>query len=160
MALSALGACAAMPVAHAAESRFAVPADPTPAAVGGAASLMQVTASLALVLAVVFAAGWMVRRLRGLGRFGAGAIVVVADVAVGAKERAVLVQVGERQVLLGVAPGRVNMLHVLDEPVRIEGRRGGDLMPGPSADGSTAAGATRPDGHPDFKAILKRSLGL
>ena len=66
----------------------------------------QVTLSLVLVLAAVFAAAWVVRRLRGFGKFGAGAIEIVADIALGAKERAVLVQVGKQQLLLGVTPGR------------------------------------------------------
>ena len=51
------------------------------------------------------------------GKFGSGPIEIIADVSLGAKERAVLVQVGGKQLLLGVAPGRVNTLHVLDEPV-------------------------------------------
>ncbi len=35
----------------------------------------------------------------------------------GPRERVVLVQVGKQQLLLGVAPGRIQTLHVLDEPV-------------------------------------------
>jgi flagellar protein FliO/FliZ len=70
-------------------------------------------------------------------------------VAVGAKERAVLVQVGRQQLLLGVAPGRVNTLHVLTEPVTTT-----PAGPPASSDG------TDPAARPDFKAILKRSLGL
>jgi flagellar protein FliO/FliZ len=116
--------------------------DPT-----SAGSLAQVTLSLILVLAAVFGAAWVMRKLRTFGKFGAGAIEIVADIAVGTKERAVLVQVGKQQILLGVAPGRVNTLHVLSEPVQ--------TPPTPPAPG---AGPTQPT--PDFKAILKRSLGL
>ena len=78
-----------------------------------------------------------------------GALQVVTEIAVGQKERVVLVQVGKQQLLIGVAPGRVSTLHVLDEPVT------------PQAPAVTPAddGTTPP--HPtDFKAILKRSLGL
>jgi len=35
----------------------------------------------------------------------------------GTRERVVLLQVGETQLLLGVAPGRVQTLHVLDKPL-------------------------------------------
>jgi flagellar protein FliO/FliZ len=42
---------------------------------------------------------------------------VIAGLPLGARERAVLVQVGNQQILLGVAPGRVQMLHVLESPV-------------------------------------------
>jgi flagellar protein FliO/FliZ len=98
--------------------------------------------SLLLVLAAVFAAAWLVRRLRTFGKFGPGAIEIIADVAVGTKERAVLVQVGKQQLLLGVAPGRVNTLHVLSEAVSVN--------PHPVSAPPPA----------DFKSILKRSLGL
>jgi flagellar protein FliO/FliZ len=146
-------------VAYAAES-FAAPetaAAPAPAATAG--SLAQVTLSLVVVLAAVFIAAWLMRRLRNFGRLGAGAIKIVADVALGAKERAVLVQVGEQQVLLGVAPGRVNTLHVLAEPVRLTGAPGEPPV-SPVARGSSLAAQVTSTPRPDFKAILKRSLGL
>ncbi|WP_066919467.1 flagellar biosynthetic protein FliO [Steroidobacter denitrificans] len=155
-----LAACAGGGMAHiaaAAEQRFAVPQAPVPAAVDGAANLVQVTASLALVLAAVFAAAWLLRRLRGFGRPGAEAIEIVADAAVGTKERAVLVQVGKQQMLLGVAPGRVNLLHVLEEPVPIKPKRHSTRVSGDIGDteSATAERAIRSE----FKAILKRSLG-
>lgn len=138
--------------AFAAELPFAAPQAAEPATAADPGSLAQVTLSLILVLAAVFAAAWLMRRLRNFTRPGAGAIEIVADVSLGAKERAVLIQVGNEQVLLGVAPGRVSTLHVLAEPVQT-------IAPGASAAGlgvATAGAAQRPD----FKAILKRSLGL
>ena len=139
-------------VAHAAEQPFAAPEAVTgaPSAAGG---LAQVTLSLMLVLAAVFAAAWVVRRLRNFGRPGAGAINIIADVALGQKERAVLIQVGAQQLLVGVAPGRVNTLHVLAEPVRID-----DAQRGGAGDELSPSSSASP--RPDFKAILKRSLGL
>jgi flagellar protein FliO/FliZ len=38
---------------------------------------------------------------------------------VGQRERVVLIQVGSQQLLLGVAPGRVQTLHVLEEPISV-----------------------------------------
>ena len=35
----------------------------------------------------------------------------------GPRERVVLLQVGDTQLLLGVTPGRIQSLHVLDQPV-------------------------------------------
>lgn len=108
----ALAADAAEPVAR----RFAEPA----AAQGAPApvsSLAQVTFSLALVLAAVFAAAWLLRRVRGLsGRAATGGIEVVAERAVGPRERVVLLQVGRRQVLVGVAQGSVRALESFDAP--------------------------------------------
>jgi flagellar protein FliO/FliZ len=106
--------------------------------------------SLLLVLAAVFGAAWVMRRLRGIGKFGGGALQIVTEIAVGTKERVVLVQVGNQQLLLGVAPGRVSTLHVLNEPVITQPPA---TVMSPTADGTTPANV-------DFKAILKRSLGL
>jgi len=130
---------------------FAAPQATAHAVASGAGSVGQVTLSLLLVLAAVFAAAWLVRRLRGLGKFGSQVITVLADVGLGPKERAVLVQVGSKQLLLGVAPGRVSTLYVLDEPVSDCAAR--------AAPTELAAAASVP-AVADFKAILKRSLGL
>src|SRR5687767_8997928 len=47
---------------------FAAPSTVTSAAPSGVASLGQVTLALALVLAVIFVAAWLMRRVRGFGR--------------------------------------------------------------------------------------------
>ncbi len=47
-------------------------------------------------------------------------VKMVAGISVGQKERVVLLQVGERQILVGVAPGNVNMLHVLEEGTELK----------------------------------------
>ncbi len=123
---------------------FAAPAVVNNVTPPGVASLGQVTFALALVLAAIFAAAWAVRRMRGFGKTGTGTLDVIADLAVGQKERAVLIRVGKTQILLGVAPGRVSMLHVLAEPVE-----------------TTTLPPAAPDSaqRPNFKALLMKSLG-
>src|SRR5688572_26327690 len=95
LAISAgvLALCLAAPAVFAAEKFAAPKANETTTAVG-AGGLAQVTLSLLLVLAAVFAAAWVVRRLRGFGKFNNGALQIVTEIAVGAKERVVLIQVG------------------------------------------------------------------
>lgn len=148
--LVGIAALAASSAASAAERPFAAPEMAEQAPTSSAGSLTQVTLSLLLVLAAVFAAAWVVRRLRGVGKFGANAIEIIADAPLGTKERAVLIQIGKQQLLLGVAPGQVTTLYVLDEPVVINS---GDAGSGsdPNLSGPRRA---------DFKAILKRSVGL
>jgi flagellar protein FliO/FliZ len=142
-------------VAFAAEP-FAAPEAAKAGATSAAGGLAQVTLSLILVLAAVFASAWIVRRLRTFGRPGAGAINIIADVALGAKERAVLIQVGTQQLLVGVAPGRVNTLHVLESPLP----NPTPLSGGGSERGEELSPSSSLSPRPDFKAILKRSLGL
>ena len=125
---------------------FAAPTTTTSPAPSGVESLGTVTLALALVLAVIFVAAWLLRRVRGLGRTGTGALDIIADLPVGQKERAVLIRVGTTQVLIGVAPGRVSTLHVLAEPVTIAP---------PTSAGPGGHGAERPN----FKSLLMKSLG-
>ena len=126
-------------------SANAAPSTVSSTAPSGVASLGQVTLALALVLAVIFVAAWLLRRVRGFGRPANGALDILADLPVGQKERAVLVRVGTTQVLLGVAPGRVTTLHVLTEPVSVT------PPPGPGNPGNPE--------RPNFKALLMKSLG-
>lgn len=127
--------------ADASAHRFAAPglaAAQTPTVLQG---LGQVTLALGAVLVAVFVVAWLLRRVRAVaGR--ADALAVVAEVRVGPKERAVLLKVGTSQLLVGVASGQVNTLHVLAQPVDVSGGRG----------------ARAPE-RPSFRALLSRSLG-
>lgn len=152
--------------ANAAEKPFAAPQAAETVSPTSPGSLLQVTFSLLLVLGAVFAAAWLVRKLKGFGKFGGGAIQVVADTALGPKERAVLVQVGEQQLLLGVTAQQVNLLHVLPQSLRgplpnpPPRSGGGDTDSDSSSFPPPVAGGGLGGGRPDFAAILRRSLGL
>ena len=111
---------------------------------------MQATLALALVLAAVFAAAWLLKRLRKFGG-GAAGIEVVAQAALGAKERAVLLKVAGAHVLVGVGPGRVTLLHVLGADVQLTSS---------AAAGAEIQNASSASAAPSFKALLKQSLGL
>ena len=78
--------------------------------------LGQVMASLALVIGLLFGALWIMRRVNGVGQAVGGQMRVISSLSLGQRERAVLVSVGDQQILLGVAPGRVAAVHVFDEP--------------------------------------------
>jgi flagellar protein FliO/FliZ len=79
----------------------------------GASQAIEAIAGLAAVLALILALGWAVRRFGRLPTGSKGAVRVLGGVALGARERAVLVAVGPTRLLLGVAPGQVRTLHVL-----------------------------------------------
>jgi flagellar protein FliO/FliZ len=96
----------------------------TPSPIGMAGEVMdggfmlQFIAGLGFVVLCIVGLAWILKRAGGLQSSARGALRVIDGVALSTRERLVLVQVGDKQVLLGVAPGRVNRLHVLDEPVR------------------------------------------
>jgi flagellar protein FliO/FliZ len=134
---------------NAAPSRpFGAPSVAATSAPSGIASLGQVTLALGLVLALIFVAAWLMRRLKGFGKTGTGALDIIADLPLSQKERAVLIRVGTQQVLIGVAPGRVTTLHVLTEPVNVT----------PSGNGPSDPSSTGME-RPTFKSLLMKSLG-
>lgn len=83
----------------------------------GSESVMNVVLSLVLVVAAIFLLAWMMRRLGGATLKSNAFLKVLGSVSMGARERVVLVQIGEQQLVLGVAPGRVQTLHVPDKPI-------------------------------------------
>lgn len=85
-----------------------------------AEQLWRTGGSLMLLIVLIFAAIWFLRRA-GTGPRGAGRQIAFVDaLALGQRERLVLVQVGGEQILLGVSPGRVERVHVLENPVAFD----------------------------------------
>jgi flagellar protein FliO/FliZ len=74
--------------------------------------LLRATLGLAVVLALIFAVGWVMRRLAPM-RAGGNALRVIAAQALGARERVVVVEVGDQWIVVGVAPGSVRGLATL-----------------------------------------------
>ncbi|MCC7485303.1 MAG: flagellar biosynthetic protein FliO [Burkholderiales bacterium] len=90
----------------------------------GLAGVLQVSLGLGLVLAMVAAAAWVTRRL-GVGTsVPAGIVRVRGGVAVGQRERVVVVEVRDTWLVLGVAPGAVRTLHALPRPAEADGTGG------------------------------------
>jgi len=83
----------------------------------GGESVLSMVLSLVLILVIIFLLAWGARRFGGMSFKGNTALKVVTGISMGSRERIVLVQVGEQQLLLGVSPGRVQTLHVLDKPI-------------------------------------------
>lgn len=86
----------------------------------------QVLVSLALVVALIGGLFVLLRRLQSRTG-GAGSIRTLAAHSVGTRERVVLLEVAGRQLLVGVAPGRVQALLVL-------GDAAGSVPAGPSTE--------------------------
>lgn len=105
-------ALAAEPVATAAVA---------PAVTGGVAGqLTQLVFGLLLVLGLIFFLAWLLRRVQQAGPAGKGQVIdIIGSRALGPRDRLMLVQVGNEQILLGLSPGTITALHVLKEPVHV-----------------------------------------
>ncbi|VVE18345.1 flagellar biosynthetic protein FliO [Pandoraea eparura] len=80
----------------------------------GGAGIVQTGLGLVLVLALLFGLAWLAKRF-GLQRpLGGGNVRIVGSAAVGQRERVVVVEVAGDWIVLGVAPGQVRSLHVID----------------------------------------------
>jgi len=74
------------------------------------ASLVQMFLGLVGVLALLVGSLWLLKKLTAQRGAAAGLMRVVAAIAVGGRERVVIVEVGSTWLVLGVAPGRVSAL--------------------------------------------------
>jgi flagellar protein FliO/FliZ len=89
---------------------FARAATIEPSFAGG---LAQTLVGLAIVLALIFGAAWVLRRLN-VGASPAGsALRRVASQPLGQRERVVLVEVADQWLVIGVAPGSVAAIATL-----------------------------------------------
>ena len=95
----------------------------------GAGSILQVLLGLAVVLGMVFAAAWAMRRFSPNVTPGSSALRVVAGTAVGNRERVLLLEVNDTWLVVGVAPGCVSQIHSMPKP---ENLPSGQPSPGPS----------------------------
>ncbi|MFL6966966.1 flagellar biosynthetic protein FliO [Pseudomonas alvandae] len=87
---------------------------------GIAGQLAQLVLGLLLVLGMIFFLAWMLRRVQQAGPAGKGQVIdIISSRALGPRDRLVLVQVGNEQILLGLSPGTITALHVLKEPVQV-----------------------------------------
>lgn len=108
--------------------------------IGG--GVLQLLLGLVIVIALLFASLWLLKRLSAPRGEAAGLMRVVSGLAVGARERVVVVEVGGTWLVLGVAPGRVTTL--------------AEISPGQAAS-APAAGNARPSGR-DFASRLRHLL--
>ena len=107
---------------------------------GVAGQLTQLVFGLLLVLGLIFFLAWLLRRVQQAGPAGKGQVIeLIGSRALSPRDRLLLVQVGNEQILLGLSPGTITALHVLKEPVPVP---------------STSEKAT-----PDFAQQLLKILG-
>lgn len=83
------------------------------AAASPTAGMLQVFGGLLLVLLVVACLAWALKRFGVTQQNTAGILKVIGGVAVGQRERVVLIEVGATWLVVGVAPGQVRALHTM-----------------------------------------------
>lgn len=87
-------------------------------------TIVSLGLGLVAVIAVIYGCAWIIRRMNGMTGMNNNAIKVVSVMAIGARERIALIEVGGQQILLGITPSAIRTLHVFDEPVVEAGSAG------------------------------------
>jgi len=83
----------------------------TPSPAGG---LAKVVVGLLVVLAVIAGVAWLIKQL-AVGKTGSYSVArIVGGVSVGTRERVVVVEIGDRWIVVGVAPGHVSGIATLE----------------------------------------------
>ncbi|MQA20850.1 flagellar biosynthetic protein FliO [Rugamonas rivuli] len=110
---SAPAAVAASPAAAAAPAgplAMTIPT-PQPSAASAGGGLLQTTFALMFVLALLVGLAWFLKRYGPKGLSGGNSNVkLVGALNVGARERILVVEVGEQWIVVGASPGRMNAL--------------------------------------------------
>lgn len=83
---------------------------------GGASSIISIIVSLAFVIAIIFALAYLMRRFN-VAQSGNGQMKVVASMMAGAKEKIMVIEVGDEQHLVGITAQNINHLATLKHPL-------------------------------------------
>lgn len=72
--------------------------------------------SLLMVLALIFISALVLKRFN-FTQQQSGQLKVIASLSLGVKERLIVAQVGEQQLVLGVTPQQITLIKSLEEPI-------------------------------------------
>ena len=83
-------------------------------------STWQVTGVLFGIIALILGIGYFLKRFGAPGLLNHGLLKVVAILPLGGRERVALIQVGDKQVLVGIAQGQITRLDSYETPIQTE----------------------------------------
>lgn len=82
--------------------------------------LGQILVSLLLVLLIIFVSAWILKRYGRVSGSLEGHLRILGALGVGQRERILLLQVGDEQLLVGVTTSHISLLHRLEVPIEVE----------------------------------------
>ena len=112
--------------------------------------LLKLIVALGSVLIIFLLLAFLTKKFHRYGQSHNRNLSVLSTMSVGTRERLMLVQVGEAQLLLGVTPSRIDKLFVLDKPLP-----GSDQ----SATDASSVDTTVDSASTDFRQKLNQFIG-
>lgn len=81
-------------------------------------ALGKVVLMLVVVIGIILLLAWLLNKTRAVNMLGqSGVIKTLAIMPLGVKEKVALIQVGEKQLILGITPQQITCLAELDTPL-------------------------------------------
>jgi flagellar protein FliO/FliZ len=77
------------------------------------ASFLQAFLGLGLIVVFLLLFAWLARKFLGGKGFGQGGLKLLGGVALGPRERIVLVEAGDQWLVIGIVPGQIRTLHTM-----------------------------------------------
>ena len=79
--------------------------------------LLKLTGGLLLVVVAILVLAWLVKRFNLNQQSQNGLIRIIAGLSIGTRDRIVLLQIGDEQILVGLTAGRIDNLHTMAHPL-------------------------------------------
>lgn len=83
-------------------------------------SILELTLGLVFIIVLIFVVAWFVKRFSVFHPVASEQLKVVAGIHLGQREKILLVQVGEEQILVGLTATDIRTLHKLDVPLKVQ----------------------------------------
>lgn len=78
-----------------------------------AGTYVQAMLALGLIVSLLLGTAWLARKVSGGRGFGQAGMRVIGGLALGPRERIVLVEVADTWLVIGIVPGQIRTLHTL-----------------------------------------------
>lgn len=97
---------------------------------GGGGDYMRLGLTLLFIVGLIFACGWLVRRMAGGSGFNNRHIKVLSVMPLGTREKLMLIKAADETLLIGVTAQSISTLHRFDGPLDLTDA----MQPSPFAD--------------------------
>lgn len=82
------------------------------------AYMVKLLLSLSVVVGLIFALAWMVKKYNVMPSLNGGPIKILSSLALNSRDRIALLEVGEEQILVSISPGKISKIHELKIPLK------------------------------------------
>ena len=82
--------------------------------------LIQVISALILIVVILFALAAIVKKFNIVPGVSSGQMRIISGISLGGKDKLILVEIGDEQIVLGASPGRIQKIHTLAAPIATE----------------------------------------